>query len=175
MYLGTLEPRKNLIGLIKAFEKVKEKMPAYKLVIAGAKGWLYEDILKTAQKWKCFADIYFPGFVEEEDKPALYNLADLFVYPSFFEGFGFPPLEAMACGVPTIVSDSSSLPEAVGRAALMVNPWQVDDLTQAIEIVLKDKTLQEKIKKQGLAQAQNFSWTRCAQQTLKVFENVGKK
>ena len=175
LYLGTLEPRKNLVGLIKAFEKVKEKIPQYKLVIAGAKGWLYEDILKTAQRSKCFADIYIPGFVEEVDKPALYNLADLFVYPSFFEGFGFPPLEAMACGVPTIVSDSSSLPEAVGQAALMVNPWQIDDLAQAVEVVLKDKLLQEKMINMGLSQAQKFSWSKCAQQTLKVFENVKRK
>jgi len=166
LYFGTIEPRKNLIGLIKAFELLKDK--SIKLVIAGTKGWLYQDIFKIASQSKRKKDIIFTGFVKEEDKPYLYNLAQSFVYPSFFEGFGFPPLEAMACGIPTIVSANSSLPEVVGDAALMVNPKNIDELAWAMEESLVNNQLRERLIKKGLTQAQKFSWQRCAQQTLKV-------
>ncbi|MFH1388123.1 MAG: glycosyltransferase family 1 protein, partial [Patescibacteria group bacterium] len=166
LYFGTIEPRKNLIGLIKAFELLKDKN--IKLVIAGTKGWLYQDIFKTASQSKRKKDIIFTGFVKEEDKPYLYNLAQSFVYPSFFEGFGFPPLEAMACGIPTIVSANSSLPEVVGDAALMVNPKNIDELAQAMETVSNDNKVRDQLIKKGLKQALRFSWEKCAQETLKV-------
>jgi len=166
LYFGTIEPRKNIIGLIKAFELLKDK--DCRLVIAGAKGWLYQDIFKVANKSKKRKDIIFTGFVEESDKPALYNLSELFVYPSFFEGFGFPPLEAMACGIPTIVSSNSSLPEVVGKAALMVDVANIDELAWSIEIALSDKELRKRLIKDGLIQAKKFSWRKCAQETLNV-------
>ncbi len=166
LYFGTIEPRKNLIGLINAFELLKDE--EYKLVIAGTKGWLYQDIFKVAHKSKKKDKIIFTGFVEEEDKPSLYNLASLFVYPSFFEGFGFPPLEAMACGIPVITSINSSLPEVVSNAGLMINPKNIDELAWSIEIVLNDNILRESLIKKGLKQSQKFSWQNCAKKTLKV-------
>ena len=169
LYFGTIEPRKNLIGLIKAFELLKDKN--CKLVIAGTKGWLYQDIFKAANKSKKRKDIIFTGFVEEADKPHLYNLSEIFVYPSFFEGFGFPPLEAMACGIPTIVSSNSSLPEVVGKAALMVDVANIDELAWSMEIALSDKELRKRLIENGLKQAKKFSWHKCAQETLKVLLN----
>jgi len=168
LYFGTIEPRKNIIGLIKAFELLKDK--EIKLVIAGAKGWLCQDIFKAASQSKRNQDIFFTGFVREEDKPYLYNLAELFVYPSFFEGFGFPPLEAMACGVPTIVSNTSSLPEVVGPAAIMINPYDISEIAWAIEIALSDKELREKMKQEGIEQAKKFSWDKTSQETLELLK-----
>jgi glycosyltransferase involved in cell wall biosynthesis len=166
LYFGTIEPRKNIIGLIRAFELLKDK--EIKLVIAGAKGWLCQDIFKAAGQSKRNQDIFFTGFVQEEDKPLLYNLAELFVYPSFFEGFGFPPLEAMACGVPTIVSNTSSLPEVVGSAAIMVNPYDISEIAWAMEIALSGKELREKMKQEGIEQAKKFSWDKTSQETLQL-------
>jgi len=167
LYFGTIEPRKNLIGLIKAFELLRAKLDL-KLVIAGAKGWLEQDVFRVARESKYRSDIFFTGFVEEIDKPALYNSAELFVYPSFFEGFGFPPLEAMACGLPTIVSHTSSLPEVVGQGALMIDPYNIDELAWAMEMALTDNDLREHLIKKGIEQAKKFSWPRCARETLKV-------
>jgi len=167
LYFGTIEPRKNLVGLIKAFELLRGKHKI-KLVIAGARGWLYQDILQAAQESKYSQDIIFTGFIEEADKPALYNLAQLFVYPSFFEGFGFPPLEAMACGLPTVVSHASSLPEVVGQGALMVDPYNIDELAWAMETALTDKDLREHLAKKGISRAKKFSWSKCARETLKI-------
>jgi glycosyltransferase involved in cell wall biosynthesis len=173
LYFGTIEPRKNLIGLIKAFELLKSKKSklGFKLVIAGAKGWLYEDIFKAAQESKYRRDIIFTGFIEETDKPALYNLAQLFVYPSFFEGFGFPPLEAMAGGLPTIVSHASSLPEVVGQAALMIDPYNIDEMAWAMETALTDNNLRKQLIEKGIRQAKKFSWPKCARETLKILKD----
>ena len=177
LYLGTLEPRKNIIGLIKAFESLKFKrrrpaqggLPAkdnYKLVIAGSKGWLYKDIFKTVKNSPAKNDIIFTGFIDDKDKSILYSQAELFVYPSFYEGFGFPPLEAMACGTPVITSNFSSLPEAVGNAAIMVNPYNLDELCRAMEIVLNDDKLKNILIARGLEQTKKFSWQKCARETL---------
>ena len=177
LYLGTLEPRKNIIGLIKAFEllKFKQRRPAqgglpaednYKLVIAGSKGWLYKDIFKTVENSPAKNDIIFTGFIDDEDKSILYSQAELFVYPSFYEGFGFPPLEAMACGTPVITSNFSSLPEAVGNAAIMINPYNLDELCRAMEIVLNDDELKDILIARGLEQTKKFSWQKCARETL---------
>jgi glycosyltransferase involved in cell wall biosynthesis len=184
LYLGTLEPRKNIIGLIKAFEKLKtsfkfqspiiaeDKVSSFKLVIAGSKGWLYENIFKTADKSSVKNDIIFTGFIDDKDKPILYGLADLFVYPSFYEGFGFPPLEAMACQTPVITSNFSSIPEAVGDAAIMVNPYNLDELATAMKLVLLDKNLQNLMIEKGLKQVKKFSWQKCAEETLKVLTST---
>jgi len=173
LFFGTIEPRKNIIGLIKAFEILKQNqsIPSeLKLVIAGTKGWLYQDIFKTAQESKYKKDIIFTGFIEEEDKPCLYNLAELFVFPSFFEGFGFPPLEAMACEVPTIVSGNSSLPEVVGQGALIIDPFNIDEIAWAMETGLNNMDLRKRLIKKGLEQAKKFSWEKCAQKTLKILK-----
>ena len=194
LYLGTLEPRKNIIGLIEAFEELKRtfKNPPnpslqrensniqypisnIQLVIAGAKGWLCEDIFRAAGKSPVKNDIVFTGFVKDQDKPILYKLADLFVYPSFYEGFGFPPLEAMACGAPVITSNFSSLPEAVGDAALTIDPYNINQLAAAMKEILKDKNLRNKLIKKGFKQAEKFSWERCARETLSVLKSVVEK
>lgn len=196
LYFGTIEPRKNLTSAIKAFEFLKEKsinpdlettwrgfegivvgkkeniFTDLKLVIAGARGWLYKDIFKAVKNSKYKKDIIFSGIIEDKDKSYLYNLAEVFVYPSFFEGFGFPPLEAMACGVPTIVSNTSSLPEAVGNGAIMVDPYNVDELAYAIRKVLEDKDLRENLIKKGLKQAKKFNWDKTAKKVLEVFYQV---
>jgi glycosyltransferase involved in cell wall biosynthesis len=172
LYLGTLEPRKNIIGLIKAFEKMKTfPSPSlsggeFKLVIAGSKGWLYKDIFKTVENSPSKKDIIFTGFIDDKDKSILYSQAELFVYPSFYEGFGFPPLEAMACGTPVITSNFSSLPEAVGDAAIMINPYNSDELSSAMQMVLNDDKLKNILIKKGFEQAKKFSWQKCARETL---------
>ena len=170
LYLGTLEPRKNIISLLKAFEKSKMagalKNSNFKLVIAGAKGWLYDDIFKTAQKFSSRNDIVFTGFIESKDKPVLYEMAKLFVYPSFYEGFGFPPLEAMAQKTPVITSGISSIPEAVSNAAITVNPSNPDELREAMEKVLTDEKLYKQLAEAGKKRAQEFDWRKCAGETL---------
>lgn len=168
LYLGTIEPRKNIIGIIKAFESLKRNYSSLKLVIAGAPGWLYQNIYRAAVESKFTKDIIFTGFVEDEDKPCLYNLADIFVYPSLFEGFGFPPLEAMACGTPTIVSNNSSLPEVVGDAALMVDPYNIDEIATAIEMILSGEKLCDELRLRGAERAKMFSWERCAEETMRA-------
>jgi len=197
LYFGTIEPRKNLISIIKAFEALKEQsvspnpeiswkgfegvvispvgekkedvLADLKLVIAGTKGWLHRDVFEKAENSKYKQDIIFTGFVKNEDKPYLYNLADVFVYPSFFEGFGFPPLEAMACGVPTIVSNVSSLPEVVGSGAIMIDPYNINEIAFAIRKVLEDKDLRNDLIKKGLKQARKFDWNKTAKQVLEIF------
>jgi len=173
LYFGTLEPRKNLTGLIRAFELVRQRHNI-KLVIAGSRGWLYQKIFNEAARSKFKDDILFTGFVQEEDKPALYNLAELFIYPSFFEGFGFPPLEAMACGIPTIVAHSSSLPEVVADGAVMIDPYNIDEIAWTMEVVLKDKQVRQIIRQKGIDQAAKFSWSRCASETLEVLTDNKK-
>lgn len=177
LYLGTLEPRKNIIGMIKAFELFKKKfrfqrrhsgiLPSeFKLVVAGSKGWLYEDIFKMVKNSPAKNDIIFTGFIDDKDKSILYSQSELFIYPSFYEGFGFPPLEAMTCGTPVITSNFSSLPEAVGNAAVMINPYNLDELYKAMKMVLNDDKLKNILIKKGFEQTKKFSWQKCARETL---------
>ncbi len=174
LYFGTIEPRKNIIGLIKAFELLKEKkdFDNFFLVIAGAKGWSYKNIFRAASESKYASQIIFTGFVEPQDKVYLYNLASLFVYPSFFEGFGFPPLEAMACGVPTITSNTSSLPEVVADAALMIDPFNIGELAWAMEQILTDDGLRQELIHRGLERAKIFSWNKCAEETISLIKQM---
>lgn len=169
LYFGTIEPRKNITGIIRAFELSKSDA---KLVIAGSPGWLYKDIYKTAKNSPRRKDIIFAGSIEKEDKPALYNLAEVFVYPSFFEGFGFPPLEAMACGTPTIISNAASLPEIAGEAALMVDPYNINDIAMAIKRVLENEKLRREMGERGLILSRKFSWENCARGTLELLTTM---
>lgn len=173
LYFGTIEPRKNLVGLIEAYGIFRAKLlvsdtnslaPA--LVLAGSKGWLCNEIFAAAKRSLYAKDIKFIGFVAPQDKPQLFNLASLFVYPSFFEGFGFPPLEAMACGVPTITSHTSSFPEVVGDSALMVDPYNFGEIAWAMKEVLRDDNLKNDLILNGLERVKNFSWDKCARETL---------
>ena len=164
--LGTLEPRKNIVGLVDAFNQIKSQT---KLIIAGGRGWLYGDIYEAAGSSPKKGSIKFLGYVDEADKPALYSLAELFIFPTFYEGFGFPVLEAMACGCPVITSANSSLPEITGGAAILINSYNVGELAQAIDQVLLSNELKNKLRKKGREQAKKFKWEETARETLEVF------
>lgn len=169
LFLGTIEPRKNIIGLIEAFEQSYSQLTtSYSLIIAGHKGWndkkIYQKFESSAHKDK----IKFIGSIDQKDKSALYSLASLFVYPSFYEGFGFPMVEAMACGAPVITSNRSSLPEVAGQAAYLVNPNRPSELARAIVEMLKDEKLKAYFKALGLEQAKKFIWEKAARELLEV-------
>lgn len=170
--LGTIEPRKNILGLIKAFEILKEQYKRKeKLCIVGNPGWLYKDVYKYAKKSKFRDDIVFVGAIKPEDRTIWYKSAEVFVYPSFFEGFGFPPLEAMVNGTPVVTSNTSSLPEVAADAALMVNPHNPQEIAAALNNVLSDPKLKFSLIKKGLKNVSRFSWQKCARETLKVLFN----
>ncbi|MFA6364816.1 MAG: glycosyltransferase family 1 protein [Candidatus Paceibacterota bacterium] len=174
LFTGVLEPRKNVSGIIRAFNEIK-KNPYHRelqLVIVGRKGWLYDTIFRDAAMSPWSRDIRFWGEASLEDLNLLYNLASVFVYPSFFEGFGFPPLEAQACGLPVITSNRSSLPEIVGESALLVDPWKTDELITSIDLVLRDTTLANDLKKRGRINSTRFSWQQTATQLLELFHSL---
>ena len=171
--VGTLEPRKNVVSLIKAFRKLREMgFEDVKLVIAGNKGWLYQEIFKEVGQSGLKQEILFLGVVRDKDLPLLYNCADIFVYPSLYEGFGLPPLEAMACGVPVITSNTSSLPEVIGDAGIMVDPTDINSLCESMYILLKDKELWNRMRNMGLERSKLFSWDNTAEKILKVYDEV---
>ena len=174
--VGTLEPRKNVVTLMKAFKKLMEKdVDGYKLVIAGDKGWLYEQIFNEVEHSDLKKEILFLGVVKDEDLPMLYNCADIFVYPSLYEGFGLPPLEAMACGIPVITSNTSSLPEVIGDAGIMVDPTDVNSLCEAMHSVLTNKKLWQHMSNKGLERSKLFSWDNTVKQILKIYDEALSK
>jgi glycosyltransferase involved in cell wall biosynthesis len=169
--VGTLQPRKNYVRLIKAFANLplaNLQLANLQLVIAGGRGWLYEEIFAEAEKHGNRVRIL--GFVDDADLPALLRNAVLFAFPSLYEGFGIPPLEAMACGTPVVCSNASSLPEVAGDAALMVDPLDVDGLAEAMARALEDDDLRGKMIAEGLTQAARFTWEGAARQLLDSFE-----
>lgn len=169
--VGTLQPRKNLIRLIEAYARVRADADI-KMVIAGGAGWMYEGIFRRVEELGLQSEVYFPGYVADEDLPALYSLAGLFVFPSLYEGFGLPPLEAMACGTPVITSNVSSLPEVVGEAGLMIDPQDVAALANAMKQVLSDPSLRSAMVQRGLAQARRFTWSQAAEELLQVYQEA---
>lgn len=169
LFLGTLEPRKNIEGLIRAFEILKTVQAAdYKLVVVGQRGWLYKKILARAAASPARDDIKFINYISPEEKFTFYELAKLFVYPSFYEGFGFPPLEAAHAGTPAIVSSVSSLPEVIGEAALMVDPHNPAEMAKVMTECLTDENLRNSLIEKGKAQAEKFSWQECANEFLSL-------
>jgi len=173
-YLGTIEPRKNIRSIIDAFEILKRDFgfEDHYLVIAGAKGWLYKDIFKKMEQGQFAKFIKYIDFVEDNDRPAMYNAAELLVYPSFFEGFGFQPLEAMACGTPVVSSNVSSIPEVVHDAALLVDPYNVKELYSAIREVLTNEPFRKDLIWKGSNRVRNFTWQKTAHETLEVLINT---
>jgi glycosyltransferase involved in cell wall biosynthesis len=167
--LSTLEPRKNFVGLIRAFARLSASGYAGDLVIAGGRGWMYEPIFAEVEQQKLAGRVHFPGFVADADLPALYTLADLLAFPSFYEGFGLPVLEAMACGTPVICADNSSLPEVAGEAALMVGAGDTEALVEGIRRLLADEELRRQLVQRGLAQVKNFTWQGAARKLLAVY------
>jgi len=169
LFLGTLEPRKNIEGLIRAFEIFKiAKSPGYKLVIVGPRGWLYKKILARAEKSPVREDIKFINYIAPEEKFAFYKLAKLFVYPSFYEGFGFPPLEAARAGTPVIISTNSSLPEVMGEAAIMVDPNNPAEMAKVMAECLADENLRAALIEKGKKQAEKFSWAKAINEFLSL-------
>lgn len=172
LYVGSVEPRKNLVRLIEAFACLRDHASAYRLVIVGARRWKTTPIFATVTRLGLEPHVSFTGYVDEADLPALYASAALFVFPSLYEGFGLPVLEAMACGTPVVTANTSSLPEVAGDAALLVNPLDVDAISAAMLRVLVDPALAADLRERGLARARQFSWERTARETLAVYERV---
>lgn len=172
--VGTLEPRKNLDFLIDVFAgliKVKgcEKL---KLVIAGKKGWYFEGLFEKVKKLNLEQTVIFAGYVDDKDKPALYRGATIFAFPSLYEGFGLPPLEAIASGVPVVSSNTSSLPEVVGEAGILLSPKDQLGWVEALARVYRDRGLQDKMREANKSQAEKFSWERTAEMTVKVYREA---
>ena len=175
LYVGTLQPRKNLITLVAAFNEFKKKYPEYKLVIVGKKGWLYEDIFKTVKSFKLEKEVIFTGYVNSNVLIRLYQNAFCFVLPSFYEGFGIPILEAMSYSCPVICSNTSSLPEIAGDAALLFNPNNYSELLKQLLILKTNTNLRVKLIDKGLKRTKNFSWQKCAKETLDILIEAAKE
>jgi glycosyltransferase involved in cell wall biosynthesis len=173
LYVGTIEPRKNLPLLVHAYNLLPKSLrQQYALVIAGGLGWKTGRIVDAIRSNNAEERILLTGYVEDDDLPTLYNLASLFVYPSLYEGFGYPVLEAMACGIPVITSNRSSLPEVAGDAAVLVNPFDARQIAREMERALLDMQWREELQRRGFARAAQFNWKRNAEETLAVLENV---
>jgi len=172
--VGTIEPRKNIITLIKAFNHLKQKKESfdYKLVIAGRTGWKSEDTYMERDKSPSREDILFIGRVPDSDLVQIYNQAELFVYPSLFEGFGLPPLEAMSCGLPIIASKNSSLDEVIGDAGILIPAEDHKELQKQILYILENKEIKRKLKKKSVSKADQFSWIRTAGKTLDIYRKA---
>jgi glycosyltransferase involved in cell wall biosynthesis len=173
LWAGQLYPPKNISRLLEAFAKVKEEIP-HMLVIAGEERWRYREDLALIERLGIKDRIHFTGWVSQDDLPAFYNLADLFVLPSLHEGFGIPLLEAMACGCPVLTATTGSPPEVVGDAGYLVNPLEVDDIARGIREVLSNTELRSALVGKGLKRVKEFSWETCARETLTVLEKVGQ-
>jgi glycosyltransferase involved in cell wall biosynthesis len=172
LYVGGINARKNIARLLEVYSHVCERHPEITLVIGGKRQWQTSEIDATFQRLELENRVHFSGYIADADLPALYSAADAFVFPSLYEGFGLPPLEAMACGTPVITSNAASLPEIVGDAALTVDPYDVAGLAAAIERVLTDATLRADLRQRGIQRAALFTWERAAHQTLAAYEQV---
>jgi glycosyltransferase involved in cell wall biosynthesis len=173
LYVGGFSPRKNIIGLIESFSKLLSIYKKdIKLVIAGKKGLSYDTYKTRAEELSILDKVVFPGFISIEHLPYVYNASKLFVYPSFYEGFGLPPIEAMACGIPVIASNTTSIPEVLGNSALLVNPNDIDKLCYSMFRVLIDRDLSEKLTLSGIVKASELSWSKTAKQTMLAYSKV---
>jgi len=174
LFVGTLEPRKNLQKLIKAYSILPEYLKSdYLLVVCGKKGLFFEELFRAVKELKLEEKVIFTGYVPDEDLPFLMNGAEVFVYPSLYEGFGLPPLEAMACGTPVISSKVSSLPEVVNDAGILINPNDVEELSDALLRVLSNNELRAQLSEKGLKQASKFSWKKTAMKIVEIYNKVG--
>jgi glycosyltransferase involved in cell wall biosynthesis len=172
LYLGTLEPRKNLVRLLEAYAQARRAGVTWPLILAGGKGWLYEEIFARVRALHLEEYVRFPGYVLYEDLPLWYNAAGVFVYPSLYEGFGLPVAEAMACGCPVLTAQNSSLPEVAGDAAILVDGESVESLSQGLVHLAADQALRQTLGTRGRAQAARFTWQRTAAAILAVYDEV---
>lgn len=174
LYLGTLEPRKNIPALIRAFDLLasNSSFKDFELVLAGRVGWLPKELFNEVRRARHKNSIRFLGSPTSEERVLLYNLAEVFAYPSFFEGFGFQPLEAQACGVPVVASNRTSLPEILGTSARLVNPWSVDELHNEMRAILTNKSIRETLISDGIKNSRQFSWDRAAKKTIELYNKI---
>lgn len=173
LFLGTLEPRKNIATLLEAYAVLRRKQGfVHRLVVAGGKGWYYEEIYAMVERLGLEGEVIFPGYIPQSELALWYNAADLFVYPSLYEGFGIPPLEAMACGTPVIVSNTSSLPEVVGDAGVIVAPCDAQALAEAMLSVVSDRVHHRALRDAGLSRAGAFSWRNTAAKTAGFYRQL---
>ncbi|MFC2054636.1 glycosyltransferase family 4 protein [Chloroflexota bacterium] len=170
--VGVVEPRKNLTLLLKSYQRLHSQGISLPLVIVGGLGWMYEDVFRLVESLGIKEQVHFTGYVSSHDLPIVYNLSRVFVYPSIYEGFGLPPLEAMACGTPVITTAVSSMPEHVGDAGILIPPQDEKALTNALQKLINDSTIQEELSSKGPERASQFTWKRTAQETLKVYQSV---
>ena len=170
LYLGTLEPRKNLPRLVESFDQARERTCS--LVLAGGAGWGAQGLRDTISNLGLTDRVIFVGYVADAELPLLYNAATVFAYPSLYEGFGLPVLEAQACGTAVLTSNSSSLPESAGDAAMMVDPRSVEEMARALAVLLSDSSLRQDLRTRGLAHARRFDWRRTAEQTASVYSRA---
>ncbi|RMD73630.1 MAG: glycosyltransferase family 1 protein, partial [Chloroflexi bacterium] len=169
LFVGTLEPRKNLVRLLHAFSLVQSDYPDLQLVVAGRRGWLYDEIFAAVTQYQVTDRVRFLDFVADDDLPALYNLAEAFVYPSLYEGFGFPVLEALACGTPVVTTKVASLPEVAGSAAIMVDPLDSEDIAAGIRAALTDPL---PLRTAGPLQAGKFRWEQTGQNLVAIYREL---
>lgn len=174
--VGTIQPRKNLTGLLEAYALLRaDDGFRADLVIAGGKGWKSERLKDHIKSLGLEGRVHFTGYVDENDLPALYNLAEVFVFPSFYEGFGLPLLEAMACGVPVVASNNSSIPEIAGDAAVLVDPHSPESIAHGIKQAINEPDLRRGCIERGIARSRLFTWEKCARETLAVLRTVTEK
>lgn len=172
--VGGFSRRKNLLGLLRAYRQILPSLPkGCKLVlVGGGGGGAYEETSELVDKWGLYDQVLFPGFVPTESMPFLYNGAELFVYPSLYEGFGLPPLEAMACGVPVVAANVTSIPEVVGNGALLFDPYDYESLAEAMCLGMQDENVRARLVEEGLRQQKQFSWIKAATETLMVYQSL---
>ena len=172
LFVGTIEPRKNLTRLLAAFEILYADGLTDGLVIVGKRGWLYDDFFAALERSPVQGQVVLPGYVPDEDLPAIYAGAQALVFPSLYEGFGLPVLEAMACGTPVVASQVSSIPEVGGEAPIYFDPTSMEEMTRSVRKLLRDNALREEMQVEGLAQAARFSWEQAATETEVVYDGV---
>lgn len=173
LYLGTLEPRKNIDKLIKGYAKfIRTHIDYPKLVVAGKKGWLYNSIFDTVKEQNVVNDVIFTDYLPAEEAPLLMRGAIAFCFPSLYEGFGMPPLEAMACGTPVLTSNCSSLPEVVGECAVTVNPLSIDEICSGLELLFSDEKLRKRLSEKGLKRASEFNWKSESDKLYNIYQEL---
>ncbi len=175
LYLGTLQPRKNLARLLDAFRRVSQNHPDVTLVLAGGKGWLFNQIQTKIETLNLGERVILPGFIPQADKAALLSGATAYLFPSLYEGFGLPVLEAMACGTPVLAANTSSLPEVAGSAALLVSPTDTTAIAEGISALLTDSVLRQTLAEKGFVRAKEFSWQKTGAEIWEILIKVGRK
>ncbi len=173
LFVGNIEPKKNLKQLIEAYNLLRKKSEIiHKLVIVGKKGWKYNDVFKKVNELKLDKQVFFNGYIPEDDLPVIYSLADLFVFPSLYEGFGIPPLEAMACEIPVLVSNRGALPEITGGKCIQINPLDIEDIAEGMYNLITDNNLRKKSIEDSKNWVKTFTWEKAAKETVQVYEKI---